>query len=133
MKTLKYFLNMDDIFIIIKPGFLNISDKIIEKFIQNGYVVKRSKSKKLLLSEAKELYSIHKDEDFYEPLCNYMSSDITTAFILSSHGDDIFEKTSKIKDELREEYGESDMRNVIHSSDSKEHMIDEMKIYFNIV
>lgn len=133
MKTLKYFLSMDDIFIIIKPGFLNISDKIIEKFIQNGYIVKQSKSKKLLLSEAKELYSIHKDEDFYEPLCNYMSSDITTAFILSSHSNNIFEKTSKIKDELREEYGESDMRNVIHSSDSKEHMIDEMKIYFNII
>lgn len=125
----------DEIFIIIKPGFLNLSGKIIKKFEDSGYEIKQSKTKKLLLSEAKELYSIHKKEDFYDSLCKYMSSDLSTAFILKSIKPkiNIFKSVSKIKDEIRKEYGESDMRNVLHSSDSKEYMLDEMKIYFNVV
>lgn len=125
----------NEIFIIIKPGFLNLSGEIIKKFEDSGYEIKQSKTKKLLLSEAKELYSIHKNEDFYESLCKYMSSDLSTAFILKSIKPrlDIFKNVSNIKDEIRKTYGESDMRNVLHSSDSKEHMLDEMKIYFNIV
>ena len=47
----------NEIFIIIKPGFLNLSGKIIKKFEDSGYEIKQSKTKKLLLSEAKELYS----------------------------------------------------------------------------
>lgn len=121
----------NEIFIIIKPGFLNISKEIISEFIDNGFEVKQSKTKRLLLSEAKELYKIHKEEDFYEPLCKYMSSDITTAFILTKNCSNIFKEVGKIKDRIREKYGESDMRNVMHSSDSLEYMKDEMKIYFN--
>lgn len=122
----------DKIFVIIKPGFLNLSDKILEKFTSNGYELHQMKTKKLLLSEAKELYSIHKEEDFYEDLCKYMSSDLSTAIIFkNSNSKNIFEDTKKIKDSIRKQYGESDMRNVIHSSDSLSHMIDEQSIYFN--
>ena len=122
----------DKIFVIIKPGFLNLSDKILEKFTSNGYELYQMKTKKLLLSEAKELYSIHKEEDFYEDLCKYMSSDLSTAIIFkNSNSKNIFEDTKKIKDSIREQCGESDMRNVIHSSDSLSHMINEQSIYFN--
>lgn len=122
----------DKIFVIIKPGFLNLSDKILEKFTLNGYELYQMKTKKLLLSEAKELYSIHKEEDFYDDLCKYMSSDLSTAIIFkNSNSKNIFEDTKKIKDSIREQYGESDMRNVIHSSDSLSHMINEQSIYFN--
>ena len=122
----------DKIFVIIKPGFLNLSDKILEKFTSNGYELYQMKTKKLLLSEAKELYSIHKEEDFYEDLCKYMSSDLSAAIIFkNSNSKNIFEDTKKIKDSIRKQYGESDMRNVIHSSDSLSHMINEQSIYFN--
>ena len=122
----------DKIFVIIKPGFLNLSDEILEKFTSNGYELYQMKTKKLLLSEAKELYSIHKEEDFYDDLCKYMSSDLSTAIIFkNSNSKNIFEDTKKIKDSIREQYGESDMRNVIHSSDSLSHMINEQSIYFN--
>lgn len=122
----------DKIFVIIKPGFLNLSDEILEKFMSNGYELYQMKTKKLLLSEAKELYSIHKEEDFYEDLCKYMSSDLSTAIIFkNSNSKNIFEDTKKIKDSIRKQYGESDMRNVIHSSDSLSHMINEQSIYFN--
>jgi nucleoside diphosphate kinase len=43
---------------------------------------------------------------------------------------DPFGEVKKIKDEIREKYGESDMRNVLHSSDSQENMDAEALIFF---
>ena len=62
-----------------------------------------------------------------------MSSGLTMAFIFSKNNatGDIFEETGKIKDIIRKKWGESDMRNVIHSSDSLEHMNKEASIYFS--
>ena len=37
---------------------------------------------------------------------------------------------AKLKDKIREEYGESDMRNVLHSSDSYKNFTHESQIYF---
>lgn len=121
------------IFVIIKPGFLQHSQSIIERFKEVGWRVEKTKVKRLLLSEAKSLYKVHKEEDFYKPLCEYMSSDITRAIIFSKPGNQsksTFDKVSKLKDEIRKEYSESDMRNVLHSSDSQEAMDYEMGIYF---
>lgn len=122
------------IFIIIKPGFFKYSAGILQRFAQDGWVVEKSRTKQLLLREARALYKIHKKEDWYKPLCDYMASEPTTAFILKNDNiemsPDVFKQTIAIKDEIREKYGESDMRNVIHSSDSIEHMNDEKSIYF---
>lgn len=144
MKSLYEFIDTDirnansrafDIFTIIKPGFLNLSKEIIERFNENGWEVYKTRTKKLLLSEAKELYKIHKDEEWYESLCNYMSSGESMAVMYRKIYDatktpDIFKETEEIKDAIREDYGESDMRNVMHSSDSLEHMENEQVIYF---
>jgi nucleoside diphosphate kinase len=63
-----------------------------------------------------------------------MSSDITRAFIFTKEtNDDEFKEASRIKDEIREEWGESDMRNVVHSSDSKENFEKEASIYFGYI
>ncbi len=126
--------NPAEIFIIIKPGFFQYTQDILNRFAEGGWKILKQRSKKLLLQEAKQLYKIHKKEDFYKDLCKYMSSDITTAFILRNdklkQSPDTFKETTKIKDEIRDKYGESDMRNVIHSSDSLEHMNQEKSIYF---
>jgi nucleoside diphosphate kinase len=61
-----------------------------------------------------------------------MSSGLTTAFILYKKSDNIFKEFGKIKDEIREKYGESEMRNVLHSSDSFESFIREANVYFYI-
>ena len=128
--------NPGRIFVIVKPGFLKLSQTILERFAEDGWKLEMSKTKQLLLSEAKKLYAIHKKEDWYKPLCEYMSSEPTTAFILKNDAvpmsPKVFELTGAIKDEIREEYGESEMRNVIHSSDSIEHMATEKAIYFAI-
>lgn len=125
--------NTKSIFVIIKPGFLPMCSKILQIFEEKGWNISQLRTKQLLLSEARALYSIHKNEDFYDDLCKYMSSGLTMAFIFSKNDatGDIFEETGKIKDIIRKKWGESDMRNVIHSSDSLEHMNKEASIYFS--
>ena len=88
MKSLSSFLSeavtdewSDKIFTIIKPGFLNHSQDIITMFDRAGWKLDKSTIKTLTIGEAKELYKVHKDKDFYEDLCNYMSSGPSRAII----------------------------------------------------
>lgn len=132
MKNLKEYLiepSKNEVFVIIKPGFLNLSQEIIERIENEGFILVKTKTKKLLDIEAKELYKIHKEEEWYESLWKYMSSDLSLGLLFRYIGDP-FKKMESIKDEIRKEFGESDMRNVIHSSDSYEHMLSEQCIYF---
>lgn len=140
MKSLKDFLqlgifNSDKayIFTVVKPGALQYTQKIIERFEEDGWKVSKIRTKQLLLKEAHKLYAVHKKEDFYKPLCEYMSSGNSTAIIYTKDEPmtgKVFKEVKVIKDEIREKYGESDMRNILHSSDSLEHMNEEIKIYF---
>lgn len=118
------------VLVVIKPGFENLLGTLCSLFKQNQYEIVKTKSKRLLMSEAKELYKVHEKEDFYEDLCKYMSSGLSTAMILYKKSDNIFKEFEKLKDKIREEYGESDMRNVIHSSDSYKNFTHESQIYF---
>ena len=142
MKELKsYLMNISDphskdpmrknhVLVVIKPGFENLLGTLCELFKQNGYKIVKTKTKRLLESEAKSLYKVHSQEDFYEDLCKYMSSGLSTAMILYKKSDNIFKDFEKLKDKIREEYGESDMRNVIHSSDSYKNFTHESQVYF---
>ena len=136
MKDLKEFLlentNLDKkIFVVIKPGFLDKAQEILDIYKDEGWTLKFSTIKQLLLSEARELYKVHKKQDFYKDLCDYMSSGITRAMIFTKETNkDEFKEATRIKDVIREKWGESDMRNVVHSSDSKENMEHEAGIYF---
>ena len=138
MKDIKSYLssNLTDpmrnnhVFVVIKPGFNNLAGTLVDLFKKNGYKIVKMNTKRLSLEEAKKMYVMHKKEDFYAPLCNYMSSDVTTAFILRKKTDNIFKDFESLKDKIREEYGESDMRNVLHSSDSYKNMTHEASIYF---
>lgn len=123
-------MRKDHVFVIIKPGFYNLSSELFNIFTEHDYKVIKSKTKRLTLDEAKSLYKVHKKEDFYNDLCKYMSSDITMAFILKKKSDNIFKEFAKLKDEIREKYGESDMRNVLHSSDSYKNFTHESQVYF---
>ena len=139
MISLKNYINgfaCKKVFVVIKPGSLQHTNAIINRMKENGWSVDKTKVKLLTLKEAKKLYLVHKEEEFYNDLCKYMSSDISRAFIFCKDGksdEKDFEEVAKIKDEIRDEFGESDMRNVMHSSDSKEAMEHEAKIYFNLL
>ena len=114
-------------FIIIKPGFLKYSTRILDELLAKGFVVRNRSIQKLTLETAKEIYIPHKDESFYDDLYQYMSSDYSMGVtLLNTKGLDLV----AIKDEIRKRYGVDEMRNAIHSSDSVENMKRESKLYF---
>lgn len=121
------------IFVIVKPGFENRCKDIIEMFEEKGWKLARTRTKQLTYREAKQLYYVHRKEDFYKDLCEYMSSDISVGLIFEKPGQvskSIFEEVNKIKDIIRNKWGKDDMRNVLHSSDSLLSMENESQIYF---
>lgn len=121
------------VFTIIKPGFLDKAQDIIDIFAKHDWQIEAMRTTKLLRSQAEDLYSIHKDEEWYDNLCDYMSSDLSQAIIykrLSSNRTDQFEEVAKLKDDIRNMWGIDDCRNVMHSSDSFANMEHEAKIYF---
>lgn len=138
MKSLRQHLihinpNYKSIFVVIKPGFLKLSDEVIKFYKKHGWNIEKTTIKQLTLEEAKELYKVHEKESFYEDLCNYMSSDLSRAFIfykISNLKTDPFKEATTLKEEVRKTWGESDMRNVVHSSDSLENMQHESAVYF---
>lgn len=135
------------IFVIVKPGFEKYTQQIIEEFTSDvpgddkhpthtPWVLSKTRTKILLPEEARSLYEIHKKEDWYEDLWKYMSSGPTTGLLFVKPDEKVskkmFKEVGAIKDYIRERWGESEMRNVIHSSDSIEHMQHEASIYFTI-
>jgi len=128
------FKEPQEAFIVIKPGFEKLSEEILKMFEDNGFVIKQTRPKQLLEKEAKRLYEVHKKEDFFDALVNYMSSGISIGVILSPSkrlkNKVLFNKIGKLKDEIRKKWSESDMRNVIHSSDNLENMKEESSVYF---
>lgn len=139
MKDLSKFLvmNMNDpmrknhVLAVVKPGFETLLGTLCALFKKNGYEIVKTKTTKLSLEQAKQLYKVHSKEDFYSNLCNYMCSGPTTAFILKKDNlFNIFDEFAKLKDKIREDFGESDMRNVLHSSDSYKSFTHEAGIYF---
>lgn len=115
-------------FIIVKPGFDKLTDMIIKKLKYQGVDIDKVKYNTLTLDEAKELYKIHKDEDFYDDLCKYMSSGESIAATVV--GEDVIKSCKVVKDYMRKNFGKSEMKNVMHSSDSLEHAKKEIKVYF---
>lgn len=120
-----------EVFVVIKPGFLDKAPQIVDKFTRAGFPFVAMRTKQLTLGEAKRMYYVHKDEDFYYKLCKYMSSGPCIGIRFDTRGiEDPFKVTADLKDQIRNLYGEDDMRNCLHSSDSPESMNKEMKVFF---
>lgn len=136
MKNLRQFITESykkSLLVIIKPQFLQHTSQILEEIKDLGYEVSKIKTKTLTLPEAQTLYAIHKDEDFYDSLCEYMSSGPSTAFLVSIDlpENESVDRLSDFKDQIRDRWGESEKMNVMHSSDSYEHAQTEIPVYFS--
>lgn len=113
-------------FIMIKPGFLELTPTLLQEMRLVGLEPVRWNTKTLTMEEAKKFYLPHKDEPFYDDLCRYMTSGGSTGFLcINTKGIDVGE----FKDKIREKYGKDDMRNVMHSSDSPNRKTIEKNIY----
>lgn len=133
MKNLYTFVVGKKIFTIIKPGFLNLASDIIKMMEEVGEPC-QMRTKQLLLSEAKQLYKVHKDEKWYGNLCEYMSSGPSMAVMYTNHTNmtqqELIDATVRIKDKIRKKWGIDDCKNVMHSSDSVTAMEHESQFYF---
>ena len=127
-----YYRFENKIFIVIKPDFESLSPKIVKMFMDEGFLLCKSRPKLLTKLEAQKLYNTHRDEDFFNNLVKYISSGISVGILFQHRYDTktAFEKVQRIKDVMREKYSESDMRNVLHSSDNLKNMEREARIYF---
>lgn len=137
MKTLYEVLNSQLgyqlAFTIIKPGFLQYAQDILDIFSEHGWEMDQSTIKTLTHEEAEGLYDVHKKEDWYGSLCKYMSSGPSRAIMFKKDGrqtKETYKEVAKIKDSIRERWGIDDCRNVMHSSDCMSALEYESGFYF---
>lgn len=132
-ESIKICTHCENIFVIIKPGFLNYTEEILKMFEAEGWEMDKTTIKTLTFNQAKDLYAVHKKEDWYESLCEYMSSGPSRAIIFCRYGQQTkstYEVVAALKDTIRKKWGIDDCRNVMHSSDSMSAMEHESSIYF---
>lgn len=121
------------IFTIVKPGFLQYTQQILDIFAEAGWEVDQTTIKTLTLDQAKDLYDVHKKEDWYGSLCEYMSSGPSRAIMFKKPGrqtKDTYRDVAELKDGIRKKWGIDDCRNVMHSSDCMSALEHESGIYF---
>ena len=117
-------------FCILKPEFLEYTEDFLALLKNNGWNVVQKKELLLSKEQAADLYSPHKDKDFYKDLCDYMSSDKCLCCSCHKDCEDPINDMKKLKDKVRENWGKDEMKNGMHSSDSLENVNRESKIIF---
>lgn len=117
-------------FVILKPEFLDKEKTFTNKLNSEGWKILQKDKRQLSLDVAKELYVMHKDKDFYNDLCNYMSSGECLCCSCYKDTKDPIKEMNKLKDEIRDLWGKSEMKNAMHSSDSLKNVKREAEIIF---
>tara|TARA_Y100000590_G_scaffold57844_1_gene60918 strand:+ start:92 stop:499 length:408 start_codon:yes stop_codon:yes gene_type:complete len=125
---------------IIKPDAVerNLEDKIKDIFIKNNLNILKSKKVKISKEEASEFYKVHQTKNFYNDLCNYLSSGPIVVMILQGENAilknrEIMGATDPLKSEegtIRKMYGISIDKNSVHGSDSIENAKKEIDFFF---
>ena len=105
-------------FCMLKPGFL-------------GWKILNCTTKLFTRPEIEDFYICHKDKDFYFNLCDYMITDSCECYSVFKNCKDPIKEMDKFKDMIRKKWGTDEMRNAMHSSDSKENVIREHGLVFN--
>lgn len=128
---------------IIKPDAVkkNLIGPILAKINEAGFEIKALKYTKLNKEQAKEFYAVHKEQPFYEPLTEFMSSTPVVAAILEKENAvEDFRKligatdpTEAAEGTIRKLFAESKSNNAVHGSDSDENAIKEADFFFSKV
>ena len=126
---------------IIKPDAVerNLENEIKSFFEKRSLKILKSKKVQITKEEAAEFYKVHQTKQFYQKLCNYLSSGPIVVMILEGESA-IFENrkimgaTDPLKAKegtLRKMYGLSIDKNSVHGSDSLENAKTEINFFFN--
>ena len=139
MKTLStYFEDMvlspePNAFCMLKPGFNQYKDEFERLLKLNGWKIIKHCTKQFTRPEIEDFYIMHKDQGFYHKLCDYMITEACECYSCYKHCKDPYKEMGDFKKKIRDEWGEDEMRNGMHSSDNKENMLKESNIAFNTV
>lgn len=131
IEYIKESINEINGFCILKPEFLEYADDWIKMLQNNGWQIVQKKQIKMPKELASDLYSCHKDKDFYNDLVQYMSSGDCLCCQCHKDCEDPIDEMNKLKDKCRKAWGKDEMKNAMHSSDSLENVDRERKIIFN--
>mgnify|MGYP001301824749 FL=1 len=125
---------------IIKPDAVerNLENKIKAFFEKKNLKIAKSKKVKVSKEEASEFYKVHHTKQFYDQLCNYLSSGPIVVMILEgenavSRNRELMGATDPLKAEegtLRKMYGISIDKNSVHGSDSIKNGKVEINFFF---
>jgi nucleoside-diphosphate kinase len=132
---------LEQTLIVVKPdGFKRaLTGKILARFEEKGFEIKNLKSYNFTKEKAKEFYSVHSKESFYNELVSFISSGMVVACILEGNN---AVNTVRIMigatksfvanpGTIRGDFGLGFTDNIIHASDSSESFIKESRVIFN--
>jgi nucleoside-diphosphate kinase len=127
---------------MIKPHAIRARNagEIISRIEKAGYAVLYIKSAQFLKEGAEQFYAEHKDKDFFDNLCNVMSSGPVWAMVLMKHdAANEFRKfigTTNSADAepgtLRHDFGDHEniTNNAVHGSADDAAAVDEILFFF---
>jgi nucleoside-diphosphate kinase len=127
--------------VIVKPDAVirGYTGKIIARFEENGLKIVALRMLKLSRQEAREFYSVHKSQFFFDGLTGFMSSDPVVAMVLEG-GDDTITKVRRIMGAtdpaeadagtIRKDFAADKEKNSVHGSDSPESVATEIPFFF---
>ena len=126
---------------IVKPDAVerNLESRIKSFFKEKNLKIIKSKKVHITKEEAAEFYKVHQTKQFYQNLCNYLSSGPILVMVLEgeeavSINRQIMGATDPLKAKegtLRKMYGLSIDKNSVHGSDSAESAKAEIGFFFD--
>lgn len=117
-------------FIVLKPEFLEKESDLRSRLEEGEWEIVGEQEKKLSEKEAKAFYDNKKDEPYFDDLVKYMSSGKSKCFMLwKEEATDPIGELKTLKEKLRQEWSEDEMKNAVHTSDSFDDMEKELSIF----
>lgn len=131
---------MEETFVMIKPDGVEkkLTGEIILRFEKRGLEIKELVKKKLSKKEARELYSVHKNRDFFNDLVEYVTSGPVVLMVVKGPSCiSIVRKMLGATDPkkaspgtIRGDFAVDISENIAHGSDSPRSAEKEISIFF---
>ncbi|MDK2978328.1 MAG: nucleoside-diphosphate kinase [Bacteroidales bacterium] len=128
-------------FAMIKPSACrkNHVGSILAIINQAGFRISAIQSTKLTLEEAQRFYEVHRGKEFYDSLCEFMSSGPIIVLLLQKENavKDFRKLIGNTNPQMAEEgtirkmFAESLQKNAVHGADSDENAKREADFFFN--
>lgn len=127
-------------FVMVKPDGVRrgLVGEIISRFEKKGLVLSNLKLLSLSREEAEELYRIHQEKPFFEPLVKYVTSGPVVVMVLEGEGAvkvvrslvGSTDPQEALPGTIRGDFALTIEENIVHASDSTESYERESAIFF---